>query len=350
MKKNLLSAGGLLALAGVASCTDVSPVTPTMSPTSANRAVAATNNTEASEVSPILAALNGQLAASGAKVRIAKAELLMDGANWNGATSTIIFASDRARGIGSEWVPGDPRRDGRIGVTYAVGSNHAAQPTTRDPDGSNAHLVSFAQLDTQIEEALSAWRAQSCSAPIARVAVAAGTDPDQLDEYFRGLPESPNYVQPADIVEAGWQPAQFFRNIAMTPQDPQGLNGNNIIGITFTFNFVDAAGNATDIDHNGKDDTGLAEIFYNNRFAWGNNAAANVVDFYSIITHETGHALGLGHFGKLFVTKHDAANGIQLTDIKYAPYAIMNAAYVTGRNEIAGTDHSSFCQIWSSAK
>ncbi len=68
------------------------------------------------------------------------------------------------------------------------------------------------------------------------------------------------------------------------------------------------------------------------------------------MTHETGHALGLGHFGKVFVTKHAAADGIQIADIKYAPYAIMNAIYVTGRNEIAGTDHSSFCQIWSSAK
>jgi hypothetical protein len=69
------------------------------------------------------------------------------------------------------------------------------------------------------------------------------------------------------------------------------------------------------------------------------------------MTHETGHSLGLGHFGKLFVTKHDAADGrITISDIKYAPYAIMNAAYVDGRNEIAGTDHSSFCQIWSSAK
>jgi hypothetical protein len=319
-----------------------------MSPTSANRAVSATGSDEASEVSPVLASMNRQLAASGAKVRIAKAELIMDGATWNGATSTLVFASDRYRGIGAEWVPGDPRRDGRVGVSYAVGSSHWGPAATFD-NGSQ-QLVPNAQLDAQIEEGMAAWRGQSCSAPIARTAVAAGTDPDMLDDIFRGSAPGATYAQPADIVQGGWQPGSFFRTIATTPQDPQGLSGNNIIGITFTFVFTDANDDPTDIDRNGKQDVALAEIYYNARFAWTAVGAPGSVDFYSIITHETGHALGLGHFGKLFVTKHDAANGIQLADIKYAPYAIMNAAYVTGRNEIAGTDHSSFCQVWSAAK
>lgn len=345
MKSNLLRVSSVLALVGAASCSDTTtPVAPTMKVGAATQSAASLSSGESSEVSPILAGLNVQLAAAHANVRIAKAELIMDATQWNGATSTIIFANDRARGIGAEWVPGDPRRDGRVGVTYAFGSNRDIQPLTRNPDGSNLHPVSFEQLDAQIEESMAAWRNQSCAAPITRVAIPAGTDPDQLDEYFRGLPESPNYAQPADIVQAGWQASSFFRAIAGGPA------GNNIIGVTFTFVFTDAAGNPTDIDRNKKDDTGLAEIFYNTAFAWGNNGAANVVDFYSIITHETGHALGLGHFGKLFVTKHAAADGIQIADIKYAPYAIMNAAYVTGRNEIAGTDHSSFCQIWASAK
>jgi hypothetical protein len=343
MHKNLIRAGSLLLLVSAASCVDTTPAAPRMSPSAASRSVSTTNATETSEVSAILGVMNLKLAASGAKVRIAKGEMIMDATQWNGATSTAIYANDRSRGIGAEWVPGDPRRDGRIGVTYAVGSNRDIQPLGFDGGGTVPQPVSFAQLDAQVEEGMSAWRGQSCSAPITRVPVPDGTDPDQLDEYFRGLPESPNYAQPADIVQGGWQPSQFFRNIA-------GTSGNFIIGVTFTFVFVDAAGNPTDIDHNGKDDTALAEIFYNTRFAWTANGAPGSMDFYSIITHETGHALGLGHFGKLFVTKHDAADGIQLADIKYAPYAIMNAAYVTGRNEIAGTDHSSFCQIWASAK
>ena len=342
MKKQLLSVGSLLALVSVASCSDVPPVGPAMSPGSANGALSAAGSDEASEVSPVLANMNLQLAASGARVRIAKAELLMDAGSWNGATSTLIFANDRYRGIGAEWVPGDPRRDGRVGVNYAVGSSHWGPAATAD--NGPQQLVSNAQLDAQIEEAMSAWRGQSCSAPITRTTIAAGTDPDVLDEIFRGIAPGATYAQPADIVQGGWQPGSFFRAIA------GGTSGNNIIGITFTFVFTDANDEPTDIDHNGKQDVGLAEIYYNSRFLWTAKGLPGSVDFYSIITHETGHALGLGHFGKLFVTRHDMADGIQLADIKYAPYAIMNAAYVTGRNEIAGTDHSSFCQIWSSAK
>jgi hypothetical protein len=346
MQKYLMRTGGLLVLVGVASCVDATPIAPTMVPTSASLSASTTNAAETSEVSALLGSMNLQLATAGAKVRVAKAELVMDAMGWNGATSTIIFASDRARGIGSEWVPGDARRDGRVGVTYAFGSDNPGLPRTRNADGTNVRSVPLAQLDAQIEEAMAAWRNQSCSAPIDRVAIPAGTDPDILDELFRGQAPKANYAQPADIVQSSWQPRQFFWNVA----GGDTLSGNSIIGVTFTFVFVDDNGNPTDIDGNKKDDIGLAELFYNTRFFWGNDGAANTVDFYSIITHETGHALGLGHFGKLFVTKHAAADGIQIADIKYAPYAIMNAAYVTGRNEIAGTDHSSFCQIWAQAK
>ena len=334
--------GTVLALVALAACADTTPVAPIASPSSPARTAASLAiSDENVSVSPIFEGINAQLAASGATVRAVQGELLMDANGWDGVSSTIIIANDRSRGIGAEWVKGDPRRSGRTGLTYAVGSNRASQPVTRDPDGTNLRLVSFAQLDTQLEEGMSAWRARACSSsPIARVPVPAGTDPDFLDEFFRGLPTSVNYSQPADIVQAGWQPSQFFRNIA-------GPSGNNIIGVTFTFIFVDGNGVPTDIDRNGRYDTALAEIFYNTRFAWGSNAAANVIDFYSVITHETGHALGLGHFGKVFVTKRDAADGIQIADIKYAPYALMNAVYVTGRNELAGTDNSSFCQLWA---
>jgi hypothetical protein len=43
-----------------------------------------------------------------------------------------------------------------------------------------------------------------------------------------------------------------------------------------------------------------------------------------------------------------AADGISISDIKYAPKALMNAVYVTGRTDILGTDNSQFCQIWAS--
>lgn len=310
---------------------------------------AAPASEENGSVSSILGDLNAQLASSGAKVRIAKAELILDGKEWDGVSSSIIFANDRARGFGAEWVKGDPRRDGREGVNYAFGSNRSVFPRVVNPDGS-FRLATLAELDARIEEGMAAWRDKQCSAkPITRVAIPAGTDPDFLDELINSLPVSGNYRQPADIVQAGWMPSQFFRNFA-------GVAGNNILGVTFTFIFVDGDSDGdgfddvpTDIDGNGKADIGLSEIFYNARFIWTDAGRPGFVDFYSIITHESGHSLGLAHFGKIFVTKKATEDGvIFLSEVKFAPRAMMNAVYFTGRSELAGTDNSSFCQIWAS--
>jgi hypothetical protein len=346
MPSPLLRAGRLAACGVLAAAcsTDVPVASPTAPAAARAPSVTTVSGEEVVGVSPVLAQLNAQLAASGAPVRIGKAELRHDGARWDGATSTILFAEDRFRGIGIEWVPRDPRRGGRVGVTYAVNVAGQDRPITRDPDGSNVRQVSYAELDAYVEEGMTAWRNRQCSsAPITRNAIAPRTNPDLLDDLFLGRPLG-NYVQPADMVQSGWLPNAFFRAIAGGP------SGDNIIGVAFTFWFVDGQGQPTDIDGNGKLDTGLSEIFYNTRFRWGATGAPNVVDFYSIIAHETGHALGLGHFGKVFVTRRDAADGVQIADIKYAPKALMNAVYVSGRDEIAGTDNSSFCQLWSYAR
>ena len=328
-----------------AGCNSDSPATPSSDAPTAGigMAKAAPDADDPAVVSPFLAELDAQLAAAGSNLRVAKAEFIVDTSNWTGASQTLI-ANDRSRGIGIEWVAGDPRRDGRVGVTYAFDPRQGREPFTRNPDGSGLRQVPFAELEPYLEETMSAWRGRSCSsAPISRAALPTGTDPDLLDQLFLGSDGGRPYEQVSDIVQAGWQLPSFFTAFA-------GSAGNNIIGVTFTFWFVDANGDPTDINRDGKRDTGLAEIYYNTRFAWGSSQALNVVDFYSIITHETGHSLGLAHFGKVFVTKHDGADGIQIADIKYAPKALMNAVYVTGRSEIEGTDNSSFCQIWASKK
>ena len=336
----------LALLTATVACGDAAPVAPPVTPGAPSLAAAPSDGSdERVTVSPVLAAMNERLAASGAKVRVAKAELRYAADGWNGVTSTTIIASDRERGFGAEWVKGDPRRDGRRGVTYANASREWLQPPTRDPNGANVRPVSYEQLDAQIEEGVASWRGLACSsAPIERAPVAAGANSTLVDDFFLRRPLRANYRQPADIVQGGWLPRVFFQIIG------GGAAGDGIIGVAFTLVFVDDEGNPTDIDRDGNDDTGLSEIFYNSRFFWGTNAARNVVDFYSIITHETGHSLGLNHFGKVFVTKKGLSDGFQLGDIKYAPYAMMNAVYVTGRNELAGTDNSSFCQIWASRR
>src|SRR5436190_3273479 len=275
--------GAVLVLAGAAACGDVPLPTAPLAPTAAADARAATSTTDENVTySPLLAQIDARLAASGAAYRVAKAELRIAAAGWNGATSTVIFANDRTRGIGAEWVKGDPRRGGNPGVTYTFGSNTSIAPTTRDPDGSNVRLVSAADQEAYVDEAMSAWRSLTCSSkPITKVPVPAGTDPDVVDELVLGQPPSANYAQPADIVESGWQPVSWFETLA-------GPDGNFIIGITFSFIFTDNGGNPTDIDHNGKADLALAEIYFNAGFYWG-NVPPNVIDFYSSITHESGH-------------------------------------------------------------
>lgn len=331
-----------LALAGAAACADAPVPTESLAPaTTADARAAASTTDENVAYSPLLARINATLAQRGANYRVGAAELRVAAAGWSGVTSTLLLANDRDHSFGAEWVKGDPRRDGRIGVTYAFGSNTAIAPTTRDPDGSNVRLVSAADQAAYIDEAMNAWRAITCSSkPITKVAVPAGTDPDLFDQVVNDEEPSANYAQPADIVESGWQPYTWFRKLARGPE------GDNLIGVTLAYGFVGQDGKFTDIDRNGKPDLALAEIFYNDAYYWG-NGAPNVVDFYSIITHESGHGLGLGHFGKVFITKKDAADGITIADVKYAPYAMMNAVYVTGRNEIAGTDNSQFCSVWA---
>ena len=349
----------LLALGALAACADSVPTEPGVVAAAAKmRAIQTDENVG---ISSVLDAINAQLEAEGADHRVLKAEFLFDGNSWDGATSTIVFANNRFKGIGAEWVPNDLRRGGRLGLTYANAIGDAAQdsrPVTRNPDGTGLRFMAYSELETVLNEGVSAWANQSClRRPVELVVPAANTNPDIFDDQLLGVPFDPDgptgpapviparpvpsapYVQPADIVQAGWLARTFFDRVA-----PNG--GASIIGVTLTSVFV-SGGQLTDVDNNNLADTRRAEIYYNTAFAWGSTGALNVVDSYSIIAHETGHAFGLGHFGKVFVTKKDASDGIAIAEIKYSPKAMMNAVYITGRSALAATDISSFCSIFA---
>ncbi|HEX2220420.1 MAG TPA: hypothetical protein VHG35_16570 [Gemmatimonadales bacterium] len=355
---NVLRSGSVIALMGLFACGDQQSTSPEsdLQQADAHADAKKLSGGEVTAVSPMLGKMNARLARAGSNLRVARADVLYGAKAYEAASPTVLIANNRTHTLAYEWVAGDPRRDGRTGVTYAI------DPVLRttafglqnlpaiEVDGGGFRASTQTELEAYIEEAMQAWRDRSCAdAPIQRVSVPAGTDPDQLDEFFLlGQGPGANYAQPADIVQAGWLPPEFFDAIV-----EGGADG--ILGVAFSFWFVDDQGTAdpsddvdTDINGDGKLDTGLVEIYYNPSFVWTNRGHPAGIDFYSVITHESGHALGLAHFGKVFVTKRDAADGIQIADVKYAPKALMNAVYVTGRDEIAGSDNASFCQIWAS--
>jgi len=72
------------------------------------------------------------------------------------------------------------------------------------------------------------------------------------------------------------------------------------------------------------------EIYYNRAFPWTANPVARPfeIDIDGIATHESGHALGLGHFGKVFVDNKGT--------LKFAPRAVMTAVYTSTFFEPAG--------------
>lgn len=93
--------------------------------------------------------------------------------------------------------------------------------------------------------------------------------------------------QLADIVHGGWEPAEFFE--ALTPG-----GSDLILGVTFTFTFVDDQGTPdpaddvpTDINGDGKGDVMLREIYHNPVFIYTNRGAPNFVDFFSVLAHES---------------------------------------------------------------
>ena len=185
--------------------------------------------------------------------------------------------------------------------------------------------------EPEIDASMAAWGAMNCSGPAMLKIEDDGSDPDVVDGLIYGDPALIGTPR-ADITHAGWLPPDFFDALA-----PDG--SSFILAVTFTFVFIDEAGNPTDIDGDGRDDAAFREIYYNLAFPWGTGGASYNVDIQSVAIHEAGHALGLAHFGKIFIKNNGR--------LQFAPKAIMNAAYVDEDRRILGTDSGAFCQAWA---
>ena len=246
-----LRLGAALVLAATTACADVPVPTAPLAPTETADARAAESTTDENVAySPLLAQINARLAAADAPYRVGSAELRIAGDGWNNnVTSTLLLANDRTHSFGAEWVKGDPRRGGNIGVTYAFGSNTAIAPVTRDPNGSNVRLVTSAEQAAYIDEAMSAWR---------NIGVLVEADHEGRHPRWHGSGH-PRPARARSGAEPELRAAGGHRALRVAARRPgsacwRAAGGDNIIGVTMSFGFVDNAGNFTDIDRNGKAD------------------------------------------------------------------------------------------------
>jgi matrixin len=288
-----------------------------------------------SAYSPELDGLRQALRAGGVKnVELVSAEILVaaDSAGWQGATTLI--ANNRTHTLSSTFVPSDPRRGGGANISYLVDQSDGSA-LSRTNTGAIV-LLPNTVVEPQIDASMLRWQNQPrCGAPMVVKVPDSGADPDLIDGLVFGDPALIG-TPFADVTHAGWLPGAFFDAVA-----PNG--STFILGVTFTFIFVDAAGNPTDIDRDRRADAAFREIYYNRNLPWTTDATnPRSYDIQSVVTHEAGHAYGLGHFGKVFIDNNDV--------IKFAPRAVMNAVYISPFRDLAGTDNGSFCQLWANAK
>ena len=228
------------------------------------------------------------------------------GFSWTGSVDgqtvgTDVFFLDRGnKQIPVQWVPGDPRRNGRTDIGYAF--------VDFLPQVYGTDFVTPAETMAAIDDAMDTWANQACSEGLD---IPKGTFFDWI--FFD-----------SDVLHDG------FYDL-----------GPGVLGVTIPFIFLDGS-EPTDIDNDGSFDYAYAIILYSDQFSWGIDT--NVFPFIDVETvafHEMGHGLGQAHFGTAFQT---LSNG----KIHFAPRSVMNAAYSGLQQAPTGTDIAGHCSMYGS--
>lgn len=147
---------------------------------------------------------------------------------------------------------------------------------------------------------------------------------------------APAEIPSADISVVGFIPGEIFESVFGSP---------DVLGVTFSFVFSDPVTGVVTSTTRGKQDKAYAEVWFNDSFRWSKGATSTSVDLESVILHEFGHSLNLGHFGILQqFTQQDGS-----FKLVYAPVNTMNAFYIGElRNFLGENDKGNFCEAWGS--
>lgn len=271
--------------------------------------------------SAFLRAVNAQLASTG--VAALRADLLLAASATDPQFATEIFANDRTLTTGFRFVKNDPRREGAgLGIRQVTWAPLGLAPTG----------TGFIAAKPAIDASFQTWNALPCS----DVSAVSGALPaNVIPSAILGLGGFINNPELNDINTVGFIPGAIF-NAVFGPGASQ-----SILAVTIPFVFIDANGDPTDIDGDGNGDLAFAEIWYNSAFNWSTSGTGNNIDIETVALHENGHALGLGHFGKIAV--NTSAGKLQVS-----PRAAMNAIVLGTLRSPLGTDNAAFCRVWAS--
>jgi len=267
-----------------------------------------------------LASVNDALAGQAYAVR--GADLLLATTADPSFKSTVL-ANDRQHRLGYQFVAGDPRR-GTVGDIVRQAS---FLPFRFAPTGPGTTVDAKPSVDASF----ATWNGVKCSK---LTIVNNALPPNVFPSAILGLGGFINNPLLSDINTVGFLPGFIF-DLIFGPGASR-----SILGVTFPFVWVDAAGNPTDINGDGEDDSAFAEIWYNAAFRWTSTGLGNAIDIESVALHENGHGLGLGHFGKISIKNKG--------QLKASPRAVMNALYAGPLRSPLGTDNGSFCGYWAS--